>query len=436
MARFYHTASRGAGGSPRVFLATQAYEHTSTSHDISVLATTQKLDEAGIPWERYVVIENCHVDDCRNAVLREFMQSSCTDIVFLDADVFWNADDLVKLVRYDRDIVAGVYPKRARDQDYPVFVRPGTELYAEEDGCVEVDGVPAGFLRIRRNVVETLMEAHKGRRYLGQDKKEPFYTVLFERVYENGARWGGDYEFCRKAKAAGFKVHVDPEMALGHEGGYPFYGTLGEHWKRKHGVWGDEVEAKAKLAMAMLRSGEPTVEDFAALATWWDNISSAPVDLLSTLYWLAREARGPVLECGSGLSSLVMAAAGAKVTVLENDPVWATKLRDAAELMKLDVNLQCHALKGGWYDTRFVDLDERWALVFCDGPWRAYGKRSLLFERMNVSGAVIVMDDMYDPDQSAPFEAWAADNGYDVHRLTERFAVAKPMTVAELSGVA
>jgi acetone carboxylase gamma subunit len=38
---------------------------------------------------------NCHVDDARNSVVREFLASDCTELVFIDADVSWEPETLV-----------------------------------------------------------------------------------------------------------------------------------------------------------------------------------------------------------------------------------------------------------------------------------------------------------------------------------------------------
>src|SRR5690606_1740714 len=116
----------------------------------------------------------------------------CTDLVFLDADVSWNPDDLIKLIKHDRDVVAGVYPKRSsRDKDFPVHVLPGVALQADSDGLVEVAGAPTGFMKIKRHVLEKMWEKNEHRQFLGSGSKpgDPPYRIIFERTCEGGRRW-------------------------------------------------------------------------------------------------------------------------------------------------------------------------------------------------------------------------------------------------------
>jgi hypothetical protein len=128
MAKISHVVG-ALTGSPQVFIATPSYTgKVDGSYNFSLLYSIQRMINEGIGFDHYLMAYNCHVDDARNAVLRDFLNSNCTDLVFIDADVGWEPEALIKLIKHDRDIVAGVYPKRANDEEYPVHVAPGTDL--------------------------------------------------------------------------------------------------------------------------------------------------------------------------------------------------------------------------------------------------------------------------------------------------------------------
>ena len=131
-------------GTPHVFLATPSYDgKVGQAYTVSILHSLAALKEAGFGVTYCLMGGNCHVDDARNGLVREFMMTECTDLVFLDADVGWSGESLVQLLRYDRDMVAGVYPKRVPDgEEYPVKIPPDHALYSEYDGLVEVEAVP------------------------------------------------------------------------------------------------------------------------------------------------------------------------------------------------------------------------------------------------------------------------------------------------------
>lgn len=406
----------------RVFIATPA----TSLHGNYVFALAQSLPRlalAGIAADYMMLLDNCHVDDGRNACVREFLKSDAEALIFIDADVGWRPEDLIALIGYDRDLVAGVYPLKQPDEEgYPIRMKPGAEIWSDEDGLVEAEGLPTGFLKISRRVIEAMVETHKDRKFWGrgQDQSEPPHYILFERTFDNGVRYSGDYAFCMKAQALGFKMYVDPMMVFSHEGAYEWGGCLGDYWKRAHGVKASEDAAKFDAAIAALKSGNPEPEAFVDLFMGWGNSWAAQPDLLAACWDLAK-GRKTILETGSGLTTLVLAMAEPSATIhaLESDPIWATKTRDA--LVKhgiTNVVLHCHDLKdyGGyrWYDDSGLP-DVSFDLVLCDGPKRSLGSRKGLFDRLGDRLGVVVMDDADDSAQLATLKEWAGE----VHTMGE-----------------
>ena len=122
----------------------------------SLMQTMITLQREGFAYEIVIEAGNCHVDDTRNSAVREFLKSDCTDLFFIDADVSFDPEAVVRFLRLPHDIVAGVYPKKQDEEDFPVRVADGIELWADSSGLVEVEGAPTGFMRIKRKVLETL----------------------------------------------------------------------------------------------------------------------------------------------------------------------------------------------------------------------------------------------------------------------------------------
>jgi predicted O-methyltransferase YrrM len=367
----------------------------------------------GIGFDHYLMAYNCHVDDARNAVLRDFLNSNCTDLVFIDADVGWEPEALIKLIKHDRDIVAGVYPKRANDEEYPVHVAPGTDLYADKDGLVEVEGAPTGFMKIKRHVVEKMVEANKDRRFLGQGDKsgDKPYTIVFERTYEDGHRWSGDYNFCRKWRQMGGKVFVDPEMHLTHIGETEFSGSLGHHWKRKFGVYKEMFGQ----AMEEIKAGNINHKTFYNLYVGWGNPFAATDEMIYATYEIAKSLEGDVLETGTGLTTLVMAAANPNITIhaLEHDPIWASVLNINAKKYGINnIKVYFAPLKeyesGKWYDDAKLP-DQDFSLYLCDGPPRTQGERKVFFEKYGekMKDSTVLMDDADDDTQTKHIREWA-----------------------------
>lgn len=392
MPKQYYLGGRVHPGSPAAFIAIPSYDGKLEPQCLmSLLEGIKLLDAHGIGCSFALEAGNCHIDDARNGIVRTFLDSNCTDLVFIDADVGFDPGALVRLMQHDADVVAGVYPKKDDDVSFPVKPLAG-DRWITPAGLIEVEGAPTGFMRIRRTAFEQLVEANKHRQFVGQgcsDKDRP-YTIIFERTYEDGHRWSGDYAFCRKWRALGGKVFVDPEMDFVHVGSKEWVGRLGDYWRREAGL----EPARFVQAMERLKAGDPKAEDFVTLYQAWGNAWAASPEFLIAAYTMAKRARGPVLETGSGLTTLVMAAAGARVTALEHDLGWYRRLDKTLARYGLEADLNYVGLDkyDGWY---LWEPQEDYALLVCDGPPRTenWGARERVLTFPEVQNADWIVDD-------------------------------------------
>jgi predicted O-methyltransferase YrrM len=409
-------------GSPRVFIATAAYSfHPNYTH--SLARAMPALMQAGIAADLCHVADHCHVDDARNAMVREFLMSKADALVFIDNDVGFEPESLVRLCRYDRDMVAGVYPCKQMETEYPVRVADGIDLQADADGLVEVIGLPTGFLKIKRGVLER-MSALEPRKFNGKGQTGIPNAVLFERTFVDGVRYSGDYAFCEKWKAMGGKMYVDPEMRFTHSGNYEWAGTLADHWREKYGV----TEARFGWAIERMKSGRFDLETAKWLLEGWGNDWSAAASLLIAA-WYGAKKHSRILETGSGISTLVMALANpaAEVHAIESEPMWAEKLREALTQHQIgNVRLHCVSLEDRFY--RMADVPEGpYGLVLLDGPSRKRGDRNKSYERLGgrLAGAVILADDANDPQIADGLKEWsqANDRAFSVLGTDRKFAI-------------
>lgn len=390
-------------GVKRIFLAVPTYSGSvGAGFLMSFFEAVEILGAAKISIDLCVQTGNCHVDDARNAMVREFLKTDCTDMVFIDEDVGFRGEDLLQLVTVERDMVAGVYPCKQDDEEFPVRTQPGKELWTESDGCVEVEGVPTGFLRMSRALIEKMVQKFGQRKFYGrgQENDTPHH-ILFERTYEAGVRYSGDYAFCRKWRSIGGKIYVIPEMHFTHTGEKAWSGCLGDYWKRIYGVAEQDKQARFDAAIESLGRGTCSESILSDLFAGWGNPDwSAGVELLESCIAHARQAKGNILECGSGLSTLVLALSTCQhIWTLEHDPIWASHTHRMLQRYGIkNVTLIYAPLKNygpfDWYDVsnELPPFD----LVICDGPPRTTrGNRAgiAIIEEQIASGATVIVDD-------------------------------------------
>jgi hypothetical protein len=171
----------------------------------------------------------------------------------------------------------------------------------------------------------------------------------------------------------------------------------------------------------------------------WDNQGwDAKLDYFETIVKQAVATEGPILECGSGLTTLVLGHLAAKRKIqtwsLEHNPLWHQRVFSALRSNHLDgVNLCFSPLRNydgfNWYDPPLNRMPSEFSLVICDGPpdltnGGRYGLLPILGSRLK-KGAVILFDDAKEPGQPEVLCRWAAEQGVTVElRETEEVSFA------------
>jgi predicted O-methyltransferase YrrM len=383
-------------------VATTSYDNCDCSYTFSIARSLEALSAAGIQSAYYLLQGNCSVDDARNAVVRDFLDSDCTELVFIDADVSWEPEALVELCKIDKDIVGGVYPYRRESEEEKMPIRFLPENKMDGD-LIEVEGLPTGFMKIKRHVLE-MMDSTV--RHFVKDAGKP-HPVIFERDYFGVGRRGGDIRFCMIWREMGGKVYAAPELRLGHCGKMVLKDSLGASLRRQNKtslLWmAERIKEGAKL------------DTFIEATRAYENHWGAPADVLQLASGLAKASQLPILEMGSGLSTIVLAASTEqRVWTVEHEPRYAEDLEEMAKLAGVkNIALMTAPLKEGWYDleAEMPNLPEKFGLAFVDGPPRAKGNRMKFFDMLGTRCEVILCDDADEATYAKHLRAWAEANG-------------------------
>lgn len=407
MSRFFQDEGEPAQGT-KICLATTSYGNPDAAYTFAIQGSREVLHKAGFQTAYYLLQGNCHVDDARNRVAQAFLKSDCTHLLFLDADVSWQPEALLALCRHDLPVVGGVYPKRRDTDEIPCRLLDGA---TPENGLLEVEGLPTGFLKISREALEKVAEVSESYNSDGETTH-----LIFQRTLENGTRWGGDLNFCNVWRRLGGKVYADVTLRLGHTGEQTITGSLGSLMRAK-------TRTTLMYVCQRIKDGEWTVEDIAEAADYVSNKWGADVSGLAACVSLAKKADGDIIEAGSGLTTILMAAATSHtVYCLEHHGLYAAKLRQmAAEAGVDNIGLCIVPIKGGFYDTsEFIGLPDKFAMGVVDGPPRP-SSRQVFFEHF--SPDVAVCDDVDEPGYLARVERAAEKHGYGVTLLEPRTAI-------------
>ena len=241
----------------QLFIATPMYGGLCNgSYTVGLLTAVGIFANNGIAIQYAHMMNESLITRARNALAKDFLASGSTHLMFIDADIGFNPQDIVRMVNADKEIICGIYPKKeinwlevtkAVNAGVPpqelhkhtgafVVNLVGGATSAEGDMYtpLEIANGGTGFMLIKREVFEVLIgrvPTYTNDMFAAiddQTKKEEineFFTTSIDK--ESGNRLlSEDYHFCKIAREAGFKVWAAPWAQLTHTGTYIFSGAL------------------------------------------------------------------------------------------------------------------------------------------------------------------------------------------------------------------
>lgn len=201
-----------------VFIATPSIDGALDFRYVgALLQSIELLRGAGIGHQVSVHVGNSIISDARNHLVAEFLASACTDLLFIDADMSWKPEDLLRLLRYDEPFVAAVGQRK--DPTRLDFAVEFDREIVQANGLISVRRVGAAFLRLRRDSLLRLIMAHPEKRLVNlRNPAAADFYALFDHSLIDGHYLGEDYTFCDRWRALGGMVKIDPAIRLGHVG--------------------------------------------------------------------------------------------------------------------------------------------------------------------------------------------------------------------------
>jgi len=220
-----------------VMICTPVYRDCAWQYVRALVDTAITLDRFGAHHRCQMVIGNSNLPRARNELVAEFMASDCSTMLFIDSDMGWVPNDVLRLLASEHEVIGAVGRKRTDkpNSDPNVWCAwfEGQDLETDAHGAIKVGGVGTGFLKIDRSAFEKIAaaEPHRKRRplaHMSERVGEQFYDYFRFADGPNGECVGEDYHFCNTWRSLGNSVWIDPEIALTHVGSHSYSGSITE----------------------------------------------------------------------------------------------------------------------------------------------------------------------------------------------------------------
>ena len=239
----------------KIFLSTPCYGGLCLEKYMTSLIKLQlALIRKGVQLMIDTTENESLVHRARNVAVGRFMQKTDADyFLFVDADVDFDAESVIRLFESGYDLSCAIYPKKVIMWDQAkhavengddrnlamisssLVANIGAHKRTVENGFVEVLDGPTGFMMIKRSVFEEMEEKFPELMCKNEHQNRDFddYCAVFDCMIDPVSRryLSEDYAFCRRYQQIGGKIYADSHTTLGHVGNLPFGGCLNDRLK-------------------------------------------------------------------------------------------------------------------------------------------------------------------------------------------------------------
>lgn len=225
---------------------------------LSLINFMAQASQVGMRMQVSLMRGESLVTRARNNCVAQFLANPhWTHLFWIDSDIGFSPQAAFRLLLSGYDIAAGVYPLKrenwpaeglpqgmTRAQFEALYTRytvnseninENNELVMDitEDGFIQVDDAPTGFMCIKRQVFERLMKAYPEYQYtpdsIGVEDQGLHYRFFDVMVDPKTRRYlSEDYGFCRLWSGLGEHIYVDANSNLTHQGAKLYCGSFAE----------------------------------------------------------------------------------------------------------------------------------------------------------------------------------------------------------------
>lgn len=238
---------------PHIYLAVPCYGGNLNLFFVdSLLKLQTACRDRGIELEVDMMGGEALITRGRSRLAARFLaHPTATHLLFIDADIGFPPEQVFRLIDADKDVIAAVCPLKKIDWDkvraaakanvadlqtvglgYVVRFLPTPDSSVDVvDGFAKVAYGGTGFLMIKRNAMQRLVDAHPELRARMGDMGDNLASeavMIFDTMIEpeTGQYLSEDYAFCRRWRDLGGDIWADFTARLTHVGHAAYTGSL------------------------------------------------------------------------------------------------------------------------------------------------------------------------------------------------------------------
>ena len=243
----------------KIFVATPVHSECSI-HYTQALLKFQKQCMMNNIMVSFSLLKSSLVTQGRNLCVANFLKdpTNYTHLLFIDSDIDFKFDTIMKMLKFDREVIATPYPMKHIHWDqiwdrvqkgkiknieelkraghaFPIKLdnQKGKEIPVV-DGVIEVSHAPTGCMLIKKQVFDKMIKAYPNDKIEqativnGKALIDEYNYNFFDTIHDPETRkyYGEDFGFCKKWTAIGGKCYCYVSDDITHVGEYAYNGKL------------------------------------------------------------------------------------------------------------------------------------------------------------------------------------------------------------------
>ena len=218
---------------PKIYIAMACYDSVKINTMISMTKLVKELTKAGLEWQ-IETVKSPYVSKARNTLTALFLRSKYDYLLFVDADVEFEPEAVIRMLVTKKDIILTPYrvkfPHDPNLTKYSISFPDDNKVPILPGDLVEISEGPAGLMLTHRKVFEFLMDSCPSLKIKHPHKKEsdPYLYNFWDTTFDldQGLWRGEDISFCRLARDYGFKIYANIKSRITHHGSYGWTGKF------------------------------------------------------------------------------------------------------------------------------------------------------------------------------------------------------------------
>ena len=220
----------------RVFIASPAYNgEVSSKYTESLLITGFLLSQHNIEFQ-IKFINNQIITRARNMLSHLFMKGNFTHMLFIDADIAWNPQDVLNLLSHDEECVVGIYPNKRyflKPKSNQLTLMPSSKICVSNETkglhLQRLEYAASGFMLLRKSALQRI-QCDIEQFYLPNSSTDvSSNTNLLYNYFDcnvvDGQYLTEDFYFSHLFNKNGGKIFFDKRVRLIHIGKHE-YGSI------------------------------------------------------------------------------------------------------------------------------------------------------------------------------------------------------------------